>query len=561
MPVLIFKNSPRRGERMVFERALLIGRGPLADLRLDDPSVSRRHALLSAERGRCFLSDLQSGNGTYLNAARVETPVEVRTGDEIRVGKIVLEFRLADGADPTASAVARVAIAEDRHRASFSASRSIVLPKAARPASTGRSELTAELARLEQRLRFLSNVGRETALTLETGERLGKILEHLLEILPQADRAFIVRIDPESEEFLPLAARTRSGSRAEIAASRTLLEEVLRRREALLSADVGSEDQYADSKSVHALHLRAVACVPLQVEDRILGILQVDNSERGRRLETADLELLVGAAGPIALALANSDLQRELVEREVLEHDLALARKIQLQFLPRKLAGIPGYSLAVEYSPALAVGGDLYDLLPLGPDRWLFAVGDVSGKGVSGALLMARLLSELRSAAPGATGAVELLERLNGFVEKESTEGMFVTMVLGLLQPSSGRLELASAGHLKPILRRADGRCGELAIDPSTALGLRKPLGARAFGLELRPGDLLAFYSDGLSEASSRGGERFGTARIVSAIRSAGEAEEALARVLESVRAFLAGAPFEDDLTVFFLSRSAAARA
>ncbi len=556
MPVLVIQTGSRRGERFVFERAALIGRGPLADLRLEDASVSRRHALLSAERGRCFISDLQSGNGTFVNGNRIEQPTELRDRDRVGVGRLELEFLLQEGGPvATGTRFARVTISGKQEAWNSSVSRSVVIPAASLLGTPRAADGSKVVESLRQRLGFLVNVGREIALTVDVAERLGKILEHLLEILPQADRAFVVRFDPEGGEFVPLAGRSRQGSEDQIPASRTLLEEVVRTRKAFLSSSVQEEGAFADARSVHVLGLFSVACVPLEVEGRLVGVLQVDNSQRNRPFGSQDLELLVAAAAPIALAVVNAELQRELVEREVLEHDLALARKIQHQFVPSQLPKPLGYSVAIEYSPALAVGGDLYDFFEVAGARWLFAVGDVSGKGVSGALMMARVLSELRTAAVRMVSLAALFEELNSFVERNAAEGMFVTLLMGLLEPKTGQIEIGSAGHLKPVLRRVDGRCGELAIAPARALGVSQPLGVRTFSLELRPGDLMVSFSDGLIEAANSSGARFGTTRVVDALKSARDPEDGLARLLLDARRFLAGAPFDDDLTVLALGR------
>lgn len=556
MPVLILQNGPRKGERFSFERSALIGRGPLADLQLQDPSVSRRHALISADQGRCFISDLQSGNGTYVNGVRIERPTELYEGDEVRIGRLHLVFHPgASGESRPRTQLVRLTISEQRERASLSASQSIVIPNSVREAAQEK-ETPDVVHGLERRLRFLARVSREMALNMDVSQRLGKILEALLDLLPQADRAFVVGVDEPSGGFVPLAGRSRGESREQVPVSRTLLEQVVQTRQAFLSASVREEVAFSAARSVQALGLYSVASVPLEVEGRLLGVLQIDNSQRNRPFGNADLEVLVAVASSIALAVAHAALQRELVERELWEHDLQLARKIQLEFVPKQVVPPAGYQVAVEYSPALAVGGDLYDVLELPGNRWLFAIGDVSGKGVSGALMMARLVAELRATAVRTLHPVPLLQELNRFLATTAAAGVFVTLLVGVLDPVSGRIEIASAGHPKPILRRADGRCGELAIKPGVALGLQETLAVEAFSLELRPGDLLVLFSDGLSEAANQEGQRFGSTGIVSAVKAGRDPEDGLARLLLRAREFVAQRQFEDDLTVLVLGRN-----
>jgi len=558
MPLLVFRNSPRKGERYWFERAVLLGRGPLADLELKDPAVSRRHALVSWAEERCFVSDLQSGNGTYVNGERVKDPVQLGEGDEIRVGSTCLEFRRSVERAPDLSLVSRILLHDAKPELTRSAlSKSVVIPMSGKRTTTGRTSLAAELKALQQRFEFVSEVGKTITQTLDESAILGEVLRRVLEILPQADRAFVVLYDEAKAKFVPCVARTRSGAATEIPASRTLLEEVVKKRHALLSTDLGQEGGFDAAVSVRALNLRAVACVPLIADERVHGVLQVDNSERAARFSESDLATLVGIAGPIAMALVNARLHRELVERELLEHDLALARRIQQRFLPKSLPDLAGYRFAVEYSPALAVGGDLYDLVPLPDGRLAIAIGDVSGKGVSGALMMARLTSELRAAAVRRAGAAAVLEDLNEVVHAEATEGMFVTLLYGILDPTTGRIEIANAGHLRPALRHPDGRCGELSIAPGAALGFKRPLRAAAYAIQLGRGDQLALFTDGLTEAADGKGERFGAPRVVEAARREAAPDAALAAMLRAVRDFIGERPLDDDLTLICLGRDA----
>lgn len=556
MPLLLFRNGPRKGERYFFERGVLVGRGPLADLELKDPAVSRRHALVSWAEERCFVSDLQSGNGTYVNGERVRDPVQLAEGDEVRIGSTCLEFRRSVERNRELSMVSRILLHDAKPASSSTQfSKSVVIPMSGKRTTTGRASLAAELKSLQQRLDFVAEVGKTMARTLDEAVILGEVLRLVLEILPQADRAFVVLYDEETAKFVPCVARTRSGAATEIPASRTLLEEVVKKRHALLSTDIGQEGPFEAALSVRALDLRSVACVPLIAEEHVYGVLQVDNSERTKRFTEADLAVLVGISGPIAVSLVNARLHRELVDRELLEHDLALARRIQQRFLPKTLPEPAGYRFAVEYSPALAVGGDLYELMPLPDGRLAVAVGDVSGKGVSGALMMARLTSELRAAAVRRSSAAAVLEDLNEVVHSEATEGMFVTLLYGVLEPASGRFEFANAGHLKPILRHPDGRCGELSVAPGAALGFKRPLRAAAYAVQLHPGDQMALYTDGLTEAANAGGERFEGRRVVEAMRAEGTPDGALAAVLKAVREFLVERPLDDDLTLLCLGR------
>jgi serine phosphatase RsbU (regulator of sigma subunit) len=308
---------------------------------------------------------------------------------------------------------------------------------------------------------------------------------------------------------------------------------------------------------VRHLNLRAVAALPLLVEDRLVGVMQLDNAEEHRGFRADDLDLLSGIAGPIALAMEHARLHQELVARDILEHDLALARRIQRSFLPARPPEVPGFRLAVEYAPAAQVGGDLYDYFRLASGRVGVAIGDVSGKGVSGALLMARLTSALRAATAISEHPSAVLEQLNELVLAENDEGMFVTASFAVLDPESGRFEIANAGHLLPIVRHRDGRVGELKLPSGRALGVGAPLESAAAAWTMSSGDLLLFATDGLTEAANERLERFGAPRVVETLRGfAGEsARAAIDGLLVEARRFVGARGFDDDLTLLCVAR------
>lgn len=552
MPILVHQSAPRQGQRFAFARSVILGRGQQCDLVLPEASVSRRHAQISVADERCFLVDLGSGNGTFLNGEPVIEPTALVNGDEVRVGSAVLVFRDSDSPrlEGTRSHVIKM-----RDGPRNSGPVPVVIPLSDLHRSGPQVD---EIERLRRKLEFFRQAGVVLTQTLNERELFDALLEKAMAVLPQAGRAFILRREPESGELTSVGARTRSGAVEEIPASRTLIDAVVRRREPLVSVDVGAEAEFEVAISVRHLNLRAVACLPLLVEDRLVGVLQVDNTEERRGFSADDLDLLSGIAGPIALAIEHARLHQKLVERDILEHDLALARRLQRSFLPSTPPEIPGYGLAVEYSPAAEVGGDLYDFFPLESGRIGLAIGDVSGKGVSGALMMARVTSVLRAAAARNEHPAAVLEELNDLVFAENDEGMFVTASFAVLDPASGTLEIANAGHLLPIVRHRDGRVGELKLQSGNALGVRRPLLAPAAAWRISPGDLLLFATDGLTEAADGGLQRFGSGRILETVRrlASEDPSQAIQSLLVAARAFVADRGFDDDLTLLCLARA-----
>ncbi len=550
-PCLVARSGPLAGRRIPLERELLLGRDPLAGIEIQDPSVSRRHARVTIADDACFLADLRSRNGTFHNGRRITEPVQLASGDEIRVGSSVFVFHCSEHRRQAAAAPKATVRPDDPAEMS----RSVVRPLTELTAG-GARQLSEEVALLQRRLAFVLDVSRVLARTPEESRLFPELLERMLAALPNADRALVLARDETTGRFRTLGARTRSGTTMEIRVSQTLLEEVVRRREALVSLDVGADTDLPAAESIRFLGLRSVACVPLLVDDRLVGVLQVDNVRHGRGFSEADLDLLDGLAGPIGLAIEHAELHQQALSRAVLEHDLALARRLQLSFLPGRMPSPPGWRFAAEYTPIGAVGGDLYDCLPLRDGHLAFAIGDVSGKGIAAALLMARLTGALRRAAALTSDPAAVLEALNDEISAEADQGMFATLLFGVLTPDDGRIVLVNAGHPPPLLRRTDGGCHEIELAAGAPLGMRHPLAARPHTLTLSRNELLVMYTDGLSEAANPAGERFEVERIRELVGAGdGDPERTLDCLLKTARSFVSTRGFDDDLTVLCLGR------
>lgn len=234
-----------------------------------------------------------------------------------------------------------------------------------------------------------------------------------------------------------------------------------------------------------------------------------------------------------------------------MEEDLVLAKKIQKHFLPHEAPRVPGFSFASVYRAALEIGGDYYDFLALPEGQIGIAVGDVSGKGVSAALCMAKLSSEARYLSAGKTDPSAILSELNASLYRDFTEGMFVTLLFFALDVAGGRLRLANAGHMPPLLRRANGALETMHIEPHPPLGVVNDMKYPERTFELSPGDLVVAYTDGVNEAFNEKDEQFGDERILAALEAVeGTPNHALDSLVKAVETFQEDRPQSDDLTV-----------
>ncbi|MFN0149290.1 MAG: SpoIIE family protein phosphatase [bacterium] len=255
--------------------------------------------------------------------------------------------------------------------------------------------------------------------------------------------------------------------------------------------------------------------------------------------------------------------QRELVEKERIRRELEIAHELEERLFPPAETRIPGWELSSFHRSAEEVGGDYYDVVPLGKDRYGIAIGDVAGKGIPGLVVMAMAGALLRSHAPAHTSPAELLAKLNELIHPSMKRGMFITLFYGILDSRRGTLTFANAGH-NPLLFYSTANAVCLPVK-TTGMPLGLVRGDR-FGkkladqtIEIDSGDILVQYTDGVSEAANASNEEFGVDRVVEIVGSAGEtgahADEVVLRLSTDVQAFVAGAPQSDDITVIALRR------
>ena len=255
--------------------------------------------------------------------------------------------------------------------------------------------------------------------------------------------------------------------------------------------------------------------------------------------------------------LTQQRLEQEMHERELLEHELRVARSIQQASLPKEVPTLEGWQISPYYQPAREVGGDFYDFHLLSEDQLGVVVGDATGKGVPAALVMSTTCGMLQLAAQALDSSPgEVLERVNETLLSRIPQNMFVTCFYTILDPKSGSLTFANAGHDLPYLRRLDGDCEELRAR-GMPLGLMPAMGYEEKEVELDAGEGVLFYSDGLVEAHNPKGEMFGFPRLKALIAEHSEDRSLGEALLEELYTFVGdGWEQEDDITLLTLRRS-----
>ena len=305
-----------------------------------------------------------------------------------------------------------------------------------------------------------------------------------------------------------------------------------------------------------------VLVVPLISSGSLVGMLSLGPRRSERGYSTDDLRLLNSLAGYAAPAMRVGQLvrqqQAEARQRERIDQELKIAQIIQQQFLPKSLPDLPSWHVAAFYRPARTVGGDFYDFIPLPDGRVMFVVGDVTDKGVPAALVMASTHALLRAAAPRLISPGKVLGHVNEMLCVDIPAHMFVTCLALVLDPVSGQIEFANAGHDVPYVRTRNG-VQELRAR-GMPLGLMPGMDYEEKSFQFEPGDCALLHSDGLAEAHAPDREMFGFPRV-SELVGKGPSGEALIDLCLTELGNFTGPDHEqeDDITLVSLQRSPSA--
>jgi len=547
MAVLIMEQGPEVGKTFPLDaEEVTLGRSSGNDIVLPLSTISRRHARVRREDDSFILEDLQSTNGTFLNGDPV-TRGWLAEGDRIKLGQAVLRF--------SGAIVETQELAVELLTTGHTMETSAVLERVEVGAyDVLAAEPPTGVAALQERLTFISQLRVELLQVLDAHELAPRVAQRLLEVFPKAEQA-LVALAEEKTDALSIQAARRPGGEVvrKIALSQTILRLVTDEREALLCADVRADARFRDRPSVVGARIRSFLCVPLVCRGEFLGVIYMDSQRPSARFEREDLLLATDIAEQVALAASNIRLHRSEVARERQDLGLALAEQVQQSFLPASNPDIPGMTFAPFYSPAFEVGGDFYNFISLGDDRWLVVVGDASGKGIPAALMMAKLTGDIRyHTHRGEPGRVlsELNQSLVG-----PTESRFVGTLLCLeVAVDTRQIVVASAGHPPPLVCPSGGEPYLFTEAGGAALGVFPGERYQEVTLTLSPGDCLLAYSDGVIEAMNSAGVVFGNERLLEAAAettSAGlplDPQGLIDQVLLVLRSFRGDVASTDDL-------------
>ena len=390
----------------------------------------------------------------------------------------------------------------------------------------------------------------------EYSELLRAILDVARRVI-RAEAASLFLVNPESGALeLSIATRGETGyvePKLSVPRGKGIVGWVFEHNEPLLIPDAYQDDRFfKDADRQTGFITRSIVCAPLQSESALIGVLQVLNPRDKASFEAEDFEGLCAYSSLIATAIEKLRTLEKIRLQERVERDLAIAAEIQRELLSRAIPQkISGAYFSAYNSPAANVGGDFYAVFTPRANEYFFVVGDVSGKGISAALLMAQTLSAMQFVFASTTGPASALTHLNETLFSSIIRGMFITSLVGRMDRVSRRVEIASAGHCPPLLIKSDGSASRIETVGGFPLGILSHTTYSQGDLVLGEGDRLVVYTDGLSESRLEGGSaQFDECLLECAAGRADNTETILQRLVAAEHKHRGAGGQLDDLTI-----------
>lgn len=528
------------------KHGLSLGRSADNDLPYpDDPWLSRKHLCFEHERNGWFVRDCESRNGTVVNATSLKEAHRLKSGDRIYAGHLTIEVR-----DEAASARKNVVsfVGEDEEKTTREATIITSLDKVLEQTANADHRVKDATLNSARVVQALIHAGQELAGHQPLEDLFPAILNLALSAM-EAKRGVILTLEDGE-----LVVRASKGEGFTI--STAVRDRVIREKCSFVISDAQLDKALRQQESIVLQRVRSMMAVPLQTGDRVIGLIYVDNGTYIRPFSREDLDLLTVMANVAAIRIEHARLTLVEQSEKLMESELAQASEIQQSLLPTEAPAYEGYELAGYNLPCRTVGGDYYDFLPYKDGRLGLVVGDVSGKGLPAALLMSSLQARVQMLVETGPDPATAVTILNRNLAERCPLGKFITFFYGLLDPMTGLLRFSNAGHNYPLVIRANGKVEQLS-GSGLVMGLFPSVKYDLSEMQLEPGDLLALFSDGVTEASAPDGGEFGEdglAEFLGAHKSESCAE--LVRALaEHVRVWCGSPSFADDFTIVLLRR------
>jgi len=532
-----------------------IGRSSDSDITISDPLLSRKHSTIFRRDNEYFVKDNESKNGTYLNNNRVTEERPLKHNDVIKIGQTTLQF------------LAEVEERREKKRdkeGSFDTS-STQMFAIKNLLKDYESDIKAAPERAESSTLLWQNKAlitlKDFSMELLTHMHLKDMLENIMDFAGKtisARRGILMLKEGDADELATKVTRYYKGQKSSkpIKISRTIVNSVLENKASLLTSDAQLDKRFSSKESIIAESIHSAICLPLWNNKEVIGLIYMDRGVAEQPFSKDELYLMSSLANMAAIKIENTRLFEEALEKRALEEQLSLAAEIQKSLLPRQCPEIEGLDIAAFHIPCSYVGGDYYDFFCLPEGQIGFAVGDVAGKGAAAALLMATLRAALASQIKLKISLIELFHYLNNFIYESSASNKFITFCYGQIQTEKGSLQFINAGHNPPLILSKNKKVVELPAG-GLSLGFFPDCAYEMGEAQLKAGDILILFTDGITERANEKGEEFKEEKLMKLIEKNKKlsAQEMLDKALDTIEEFACQEAQQDDMTLVIIKK------
>jgi sigma-B regulation protein RsbU (phosphoserine phosphatase) len=312
------------------------------------------------------------------------------------------------------------------------------------------------------------------------------------------------------------------------------------------------EDEVESDMNKKFIYSGIEVVVPMRLQDETRGIIALGEKVNKQAYSQEDMDFLYTLGNQAMISIENARLFKETLEKQKLEEELATARNIQQQLIPKSFPKIEGFEIAGINIPSKHVGGDYFDIIKIGETKYGVAIADVSGKGIPAALIMSNLQASLRALAQQVnTSICDIISRINNIIHENTESDKFITFFYGILDVSTGEFTYSNAGHNPPYLIKSDNSI-TLLTEGGVLLGIMKEVKYKEATIRLEHGDRVVMYTDGVTEAINKKEEEFGEKRLEEIIKTNQNLSplELIEKIKMAVKQFSEGLAQSDDITI-----------
>lgn len=399
----------------------------------------------------------------------------------------------------------------------------------------------------------------ETTALLNSSLDIDEIIPELMEsttVITETKASLLMLVDEDTGELVVKAA---SGEISEnivdkrIPKSAGISAWAVENDSAIIAQDITKDDRFHALGEYIDNQTTSMIFAPIKIRNKLIGVLAAYNRYDGSDFAESDVPIIESIARQAAIAFNTARLHSEALEKQRLEHELIFARKIQERFWPNELPNMDGIDVAAVSVPATQVGGDYYDFITLPEGQIGIAIGDIAGKDVSAALLMATTRSALRvQAEENVRPLMDIFYQLNNTIYRDTAPEKFLTLFYGILDFKNRQLRYINGAHNPPIIYNSSTQRTKLLDVGGTLVGMFPDTNYETDSVQLHSRDTLVMYTDGITEAFNLKGEMFSEERLHEIIRKSNgmNAHELLATIQYEVNNFSMGVPQQDDMTL-----------